>query len=149
MHSDLILLLWSDRFDEAATAIFATELRQAGLAVKVVGLAGHQAAGSSGLVLGADLTLGNALRMAHRAVGVILPCTPAAVQRINNDPRVQELLQRACRNEARLILQQADAAADSWLKQLPIAREHVLSYDNAENLVVFARTLAHSLAHSP
>jgi hypothetical protein len=58
MHSDLILLLWSDRFDEAATAIFATELRQAGLAVKVVGLAGHQAAGSSGLVLGADLTLG-------------------------------------------------------------------------------------------
>jgi hypothetical protein len=149
MHSDLILLLWSNHFDEAAAAIFATELRQAGLAVKVVGLSGQQAAGACGLVLGTDLTLSSALRLAHRAIGVILPCTPATVQRINNDPRVQELLERSCRNRARLVIQQANGLANSWLSQLPIASDYILSYDDAENLITFARTLARSLAYSP
>jgi hypothetical protein len=147
MHSDVILLLWSDRFDEAAAVIFATELRQVGLSVKLVGLAGQQAVGSYGLVLGSDLTLSNALRIAHRAVGVILPCTPAAVERINNDPRVHELLQRACHNQVWLVMQQADGLADSWLNELPLAKDHVLSYGDSENLILFARTLAYSLAN--
>ena len=33
-----IFVLWGNGFDEAMTAIFVTELRRAGLRVKVVGL---------------------------------------------------------------------------------------------------------------
>ncbi|RIK41122.1 MAG: hypothetical protein DCC55_12925 [Chloroflexi bacterium] len=137
-----VLIIWGDNFDEAAAAVFATELRQAGLPVKVVGLVGRQAIGLYGLLLGADLTLGDALLVAHQAIGVILPCTAATVQRIDNDPRVYELLQQACANGAPLIIQHADALRESRLKHLPVLQENINIYGEQADLIAFARTLA-------
>lgn len=142
-----VLILWSDYFDEVAATIFTTELREAGLAAKVVGLAGRQATGLHGVLLGADLTLADALRVAQRALGIILPCTAATVRRIDNDPRVYELLQRACQNGALVILQQADALAGSRLNDLSLPSGNVVVYGEADDLINFARTLALTLSN--
>ena len=61
-----IFVLWGHHFDEAVTAIFVTELRTAGVRVKVVGLEARTSAGAHGLSLVPDLALGQLPRLAQR-----------------------------------------------------------------------------------
>ncbi|MCL4863782.1 MAG: hypothetical protein KJZ93_30530 [Caldilineaceae bacterium] len=137
-----VLILWGGGFDEATTAIFASELRQAGLPVKVVGVVGRQAAGLHGLRLGADLTLGDALLLAHQAIAVVLPCTAATMRRIDNDPRVCDLLQRACANDAALVVQDAGVVAVSCIRGLTSSGQSIIAYSDADDLGAFVRGLA-------
>lgn len=137
-----VLIFWGGGFDEAATAIFASELRQAGLPVKVVGVVGRQAAGAHGLRLGADLALGDALLLAHQAIAVILPCTAATMRRIDNDPRVCDLLQRARANDAALVVQDADVMAVSCIRRLTAGGQSIVTYSDAGDLIAFVRGLA-------
>lgn len=137
-----VLVFWGPGFDEAATAIFVTELRHLGLAVKVVGVARQHAAGTYGLLLGSDLTLGDAQTLAHQAIAVILPCSTANIVRLDNDPRVQKLFQHACANHAHFIVQQPDAVEGSQLKELPLPSDYFAAYQEADNLIAFARSFA-------
>src|SRR5690606_19106605 len=82
------LILWGEQFDAVATTIFATEFRKAGIRVELVGLVGPYAAGLHGLLLGTDISLGDALLLASQACCVIVPCSLATMRRIDNDPRV-------------------------------------------------------------
>lgn len=137
-----VLIFWGGGFDEAATAIFASELRQAGLLVKVVGVVGRQAAGAHGLRLGADVTLSDALLLANQAIAVILPCTAAAMRRIDNDPRVCDLLQRACANDAALVVQDAGVVAAPCIRRLTLSGQSLITYRDADDLGAFVRGLA-------
>ena len=67
--NDYVLVLWAERFDEAAATIFVTVLREAGLRVKVVGLTPPPVSGAHGLALVPDLSLDQALPLAALACG--------------------------------------------------------------------------------
>jgi hypothetical protein len=117
-------------------------LRDAGLAVRVVGLSGWQAIGQQGLLLGSDWTLERALSLATPVSGVILPCTPATVRRIDKDPRVYQLLAQASATQPLVVLQTAAAVDGSQLEALPIPKENIIVYCETDDLIALARTLA-------
>ena len=140
--NDYICVLWGDRFEEATTAIFVTELRKMGLLVKLVGLNSRQLSGANGLKLLPDLTLGQALARAAQAICVIIPCTLADFKLLRHDPRLGEFMTQAQVNQARFIIKQANEMEVAELGFLP--RENISTYPEGEELLGFVRKLAES-----
>jgi len=140
-----VFILWGEQFEEVVATIFATELRRAGLAVKLVGVTGPRAAGYHGIILAADVTLGDALGLAATTSAIIIPCHTSILQRVEDDPRLRDFFQQAVAHEARLIVSRAEVITRSSLQHLAIAPEQVLFYPAAIDLVAFAQSLAHSL----
>lgn len=99
-----IFVLWGEQCEEATTAIFVSELRAAGLLVKLVGLSGLHAGGIHGLALTPDMTLSQALPLARLASCVVIPCPPSTLHRLAGDPRLQEFLLAAQAHHATLIV---------------------------------------------
>lgn len=139
-------ILWGDRFEEEVTTIFATELRRAGLSVKIVGLAGLKAAGVHGLVLSCDITLWDALPLADQAICVILPCSMATVKRIENDPRVHEFFKLALQNQAQFIIQHPEVITYLTSQGLEISPSAFAIYREGPDLIHFAHEIAMTLA---
>jgi len=130
-----IIILWGDKFDEDVATIFTTEARRVGLCVKVVGVTGVQAAGGNGLVLSADLTLSQAMLLADNAICVVVPCSAAVLQRVENDPRLADFFQRADANHALFVVSHSDAIERSSLKELDGSQSQFSIYRNYENLI--------------
>lgn len=104
MPSDrIVLILWTEHFDEMAATAFITTLRKHGVRAKLVGAARSRLVGASGLALVPDVTLEQALTLAHTAIAVIVPGSVGSIRRLSNDPRVQDLLIRAQVNHATFI----------------------------------------------
>jgi hypothetical protein len=141
--NDYVCVLWGDRFEEAATAIFVTELRKTGLQVKLVGLNSRQLSGANGLKLLPDLTLGQALSRAAQAICVIIPCALTDFKLLKHDPRLGEFITQAQVNQARFIIKQSNEIEAADLDFLP--RENVSTYPESEELLGFVRELAASL----
>ncbi|MCL4298041.1 MAG: DJ-1/PfpI family protein [Anaerolineae bacterium] len=139
-----VLVLWGDKFEETAATIFVSELRKAGLRVKVVGLTRQQTKGAHGLGLIPDITLEQALSLAGHTACIILPCALPVIQHLKNDPRLHDFFIRADANQARFVLGQLD---DTDLTDLGLAltTRQVLMYPESEDLIEFAREVASSL----
>lgn len=142
---DYVFVLWGDQFDGVAATIFVTELRKAGLRVKIVGLASRRLSGTHGLALVPDLTLDQALPLAGRAICLIIPHTSPGLKRLQNDPRLREFLSRAQANNARFVIGQLKGADLAALDLLPLAADQVRVYPHSEDLVAFAQEVAASL----
>lgn len=140
-----VLVLWGDKFEETAATIFVSELRKAGLRVKVVGLTRQQTKGAHGLGLIPDITLEQALPLAHRTACVVLPCTLPVAQHLKNDPRLHDFLIRADANQARFVVGQL-TETDLADLDLGLTIEQVTMYPESEDLVEFARDVASSLS---
>lgn len=142
---DYVFILWGDRFEEKAVATFVTEFRDIGLVAKVVGLAGQRSTGKHGLVISADITLGEALELGNQAICVVAPCSPALMKHIDNDPRVLSLFRRAHINQARFVVRELDTLEKSSLKKLAIPNEAVIFYAERADLTALAGELASGL----
>jgi len=137
-----VFVLWADNFDEVAAAIFVTELRKAGLRVKVVGLTPRQLSGAYGLTLTPDLTLDQALTLATRTICLIIPQTAPGLQNLKNDPRLQKLFDLAGKNRARLVIGPLNGVDIRDVGLFPVALvEKVLVYPDGEAVMGFAREL--------
>ncbi len=133
-----IFVLWGHRFDEVTATIFVTELRKARHRVKIVSLTQHLISGLYGLALGQDLTLEQALPLAHQTLCLIIPASMPGLKRLDNDPRVRDFFNLAHGNQATFI-----AGYDVVQQQLlPAARDNVITYPNSEELIWFAREVA-------
>ena len=136
-------VLWGKRFDEAVAALFVTELRDAGLRVKVVGLDGGKPVGLHGLALVPDLTLTQAQGLSQQIICIILPCSPTEWHRVSGDPRVGDLFQEAQFNGAQLVSRQNDGltgeVGNSLGYALPL--ENAINYPEDEALLPFIRGL--------
>ena len=97
-------VLWGEQCDEAAAALFVTNLRAAGLRVWVVGISGKRLIGAHGLGLLTDLALDQALVLAAAAICLILPCGGERLERLLNDPRLVTLLQVGAAQQAQFLL---------------------------------------------
>ncbi|MCB9077902.1 MAG: hypothetical protein H6631_09940 [Anaerolineaceae bacterium] len=137
-----VAVLWGANFDEKAAAIFVTELRAAGLWVKLVGLSPLHISGSHGLVLVPDFTLDQALAAAQDVIGVIIPYASPGIKRLKNDPRLRLFCEQAARNEAKFIVDRilSDPLAEIGLFYTAV--EKLILYPSSETLVEFARQAA-------
>ncbi|MEZ4727704.1 MAG: hypothetical protein R3E79_11290 [Caldilineaceae bacterium] len=140
-----ILVLWGEHFDEAAATVFTVTLRQAGLCVKVVGVNGLLAAGRNGLALHADLALSEVMIWLQDTFCLVLPCSQAAVKRMENDPRIHEIFAGAAQNGAKFVVQDQCVVKGSTLRLCTIPRQNIVTYARVENLVVLAKEVANTL----
>ena len=144
-RSQYIFILWGDRFEEATAVTFVTELRRAGLLVKVVGLNGQSSSGRYGLVLTSDLTLSEAMALADKAICIVIPCSVATLRRVENDPRVLELFQQARNNQAHFVVRNQEIQDESSLKGLLLDQDSIVYYIDSSDLTELVRQIAVSL----
>ena len=100
---DICLILWTDRFNEVVTVIFAMELRGIGLPVRLVKLPGENYTGKYGFTLTPDISLNDALALLSHVACIIVPTDWPALSLTANDPRIGELLQRARRERIEIV----------------------------------------------
>lgn len=140
-----VFILWGDDFEETPATIFVTELREAGLRVKVVGLTPQRINGAHGLALLPDLSLDQALPLAAQTICLIIPATAAGLKRLTNDPRLPDLCHRAQANQAKFIIGPLNPT-DLTASDLFPPTADVITYPASETLIPFARDVAGRLA---
>jgi hypothetical protein len=140
-NSAYVFVLWGDSFDEVAATIFVTEMRKAGLRVKLVGLAGNQMKGAHGLALVPDFSLEQALTRIRRIVCLVIPCTARNSHQLKRDPRLREFFLLAEANQARFIVGEMGRLGATTRGELDLPKERIV-YPNSEQLVQFAREIA-------
>ena len=134
-----ILVLWGDNFDEAAAAIFVTELREAGLPVKIVSLTVHQPKGKRGLTIRPDLTLDQALPLVAKTGCIIIPSDSRWEDRYGHDPRLSDLCTRANSHQAKFVLSKRDRPGKLVL--VPQDCNNILIYPDKSDLLPFVQDL--------
>lgn len=142
-----VFVLWARNFDEAAAAIFVTELRTLGLRVQLVSLDQRRAAGLRGLVLEPDLTLEEALPLAALARAVVIPCEEAALQGLVYDPRVAAFLRCTQESGARIYVGLPSVALASRVREPGVLADATL-YPQVGTLVDFARDVGRELSQT-
>lgn len=140
-----ILVLWTTDFDEVVAATLTTAFRKSGIRVKLVGLAHGGATGASGLTLVPDITLERAISLAGQVAIVIIPGAEGAVRRLDNDPRIRELLERAHANHAIFITSAEAVPAVTTLAGSQDAPLRIEPYPTDQRIVEFANGLAAAL----
>ena len=143
---DCCFVLWADRFDEAAAAIFVTEFRKAGLRTSLVRAAGQSDTGANGLALVPDMSIDEARALADRAVCVVIPCSTAAIQPLRTDPRDSDFLSEALADNATLVVGQ-EVDGQAWWSGSSGPAEVTL-YSHQQSVLRLARRIARQLANS-
>lgn len=145
------LIFWGNCYDESATTIFASRLREAGLCVKIVGIEGMHARGQNGIVLQADLCLSEVNMLAKQAACIVWPCDINAFQPMENDPALHALylnmtdaISRSSRSVTVVIHQGLTSLRDMF--QSSCRQADVLIYPKEEALFAFTRAIAERVA---
>lgn len=142
-----VFVLWARGFDEAAAAIFVTELRTLGVRVQLVSLDRRRAAGLRGLVLEPDLTLEAALPLATEASAVVIPCAERAIRALLYDPRLTDFLDRAQEGGARIYAgRPATVLASTVAEMWPLVETTL--YPQVGTLVQYARGIGQELSRT-
>ena len=139
-------VLWGEQFDEATAAIMTTKLRQAGLCVKLVGVAGRRPIGRNGLALYPDMVLGEALDVAEQAICVVLPCSATILKFVEIDPRIADFFKKTHSNGARFIVSDTNSIEQTSLEQLSLSDEDAATYESTHDIIAFADDLAADLS---
>ncbi len=142
---DYVFVLWGNKFEETPATIFVTEMRKAGLRVKVVGLSHRRSSGTHGLTLLPDLTLDQAIPLANNATCLVIPCASQGAKQLRDDPRWRDFFDRAHSNKAQFVIGQLSEtdATNLGLLKLP---DRLTVYPDSEDLVEFAREMAGTLS---
>ena len=143
-----VLVLWGEYFDEVAATIFIVTLRQAGVAVRVVGVHGLLAAGRNGLLLHADIALSEVNSLMNRITCLVLPCSRAAVKRLENDPRIHELFATVAHNGAKMVVHDRGIIRHTILHSLLGSDGDVVTYAPDDSLQTFVQEMAKGLAQT-
>ncbi|MEM7346591.1 MAG: DJ-1/PfpI family protein [Chloroflexota bacterium] len=94
-----IILLLTDGFDEAAVGMTVAILREASLAVTLVGLRMTQIRGEHGMMVSPMLSLDQLLASAPPLLALIFPGDTRYLARFTHDPRVNELVERVIKSQ--------------------------------------------------
>jgi hypothetical protein len=106
-----------------------TTLRQAGLAVNLVGLRSRRVSGAHGLVIVPDTSLDRMLRDSAPILALILPGGAGYLARLRVDPRVSTLLKRSIVEKAILV------GLDNYVFQT--VTDLVANNDQSANIIQF------------
>lgn len=138
-------VLWGERFEELAAVAFVTSLREAGLAVKVVGLSRRPAAGVHGLRLMHDLTVEEAMELVYQVRVLVIPCGRMGAQLLIDDPRIHQLLQQACDHHPLLFSTPSGIETLATLPGFSSSAYAVMMIPPDEYLVRFVRKISRQL----
>lgn len=146
-NRDSILVFWGKSFDEATAALFITELRKAGLRVKVVGLNGRSPPGVHGLSIVPDWTVTQAQSCSESINLIVLPCNPNLWPRIANDPRVTQLIDTVQTTGGELIVstQSAPPTASAIGTEQNFSAQCTARYPEIDRLLPFLHHLTQAL----
>jgi hypothetical protein len=135
-----VLVVLLESFNEVATTTLITTLREAGLQVKVVGMSARCVRGYHGLLIYPDLTLDEALPLATKTRGVVVPATHEILTLTQHEPRLGKLFQQAAQSNA-LFVSQASTIEKlvqwKWLSGCDVAK----TYTEKEDMALFAQQL--------
>lgn len=142
LSRDYIFVLWASQFDEIAATIFVTQLRDAGLRIKVVSPMQQKMPGEYGVALFADYTINRALRYASRAISVIIPSGLKGIE-VLQDVRFFELFQKAHLNKAKFFISDMPKAKLDELELFPASMkpDDFIIYPEHHQLVEFVRQI--------
>jgi putative intracellular protease/amidase len=143
---DTVFVLWGERFEETTAVIFVTELRNAGIRVKVVGLTAQRISGTHGIALVPDISLEEAVAAAAQASAVILPGTVRSLKRLRDDPRLGILFRQAQANGAVMVVSAFDEQDLPALAPFVWERNQIMIYPASEDLAGFVRDLTNFLS---
>jgi transcriptional regulator GlxA family with amidase domain len=141
---DYIFVLWGDQFEALAATAFVTELREAGLKVKLVSFDRARITGNHGLTLVPDLTLEQILPLASKTISVIIPSGSLGAKLLENDPRLADFFRQAHSSGAQFVIGQASNLTN--MNFFPPSIDNITTYPDREDLIPFARQLATSLS---
>ena len=148
LSRDYIFVLWGPQFDEVAATIFITQLREAGLRVKVVSPVRQKMPGEYGVALFADYTIERALRYASQAITVIIPCGLKAAKTLQ-DSRFFDLFEQAHLNHAKFFMSNMPEAELDQLNLFPssMGPDDFIIYPEHSHLINFVRQIPHWLPY--
>ncbi|MEM7133672.1 MAG: hypothetical protein AAF702_45680 [Chloroflexota bacterium] len=135
------LVLWDKFFDESLAVIFVTEFRRAKIPVRLVGLRREQLAGRYGLTLYPDIGLREAIDMATYTNCVVIPCELPGLKRIERDPRIYRLLDRANANNAQFVLNQSNPNTNGEPSILIDYMDKVTIFPERTQIMLFAQSI--------
>ena len=124
--SQRVLILASDSFDEEATVICIHALRNAGLAVSLVGLTAGLVTGSRGITLQPDLSL-DELPPGDGTGLVIFPGGTRCATALLADPQVHRLADRAVAGGGQVAVLATAVPVAERLLQVPFVQQSDLS----------------------
>lgn len=145
------LLLLVDGYNEVEAVTILTQLRQAGVCIKSVGLTNGLAGGAHGVWLMPDLTLADLDRLnpSESVPLVILPLGGQGLGRLEADPRVHKLLHRVIAQGGRIAV---DTNGRQLLRAIQIgwnglseSRASILLREPGQSTEDFAEHLARQL----
>ena len=99
-----VLVLWGEQFDGEMAVMFLTQLRQAKVRVKLVGLRGKSTAGLYGISLLPEMTLSQALPIAKFVSSIVIPCHSPHLVSMGNDPRIRDFFNEADNNQVQFVV---------------------------------------------
>ena len=99
-----IYILWGEDFEAQMAVTFVTQFRKAGLPTKIVGLRNKPLKDVYGITLTPDMTVGQAVSSTNPIGCVIAPCHELEFDRICNDPRLDQLYEKAKQSGAAFIM---------------------------------------------
>lgn len=101
-HNKSVLVLWGEGCDESLAVLWVSRLRAQGQRVYLVGVSGRRNRGRRGVRVAPDVGLSDALKLMAQIGLVIVPCELSVLQRLRDDPRLDQLLVEAGQAGARL-----------------------------------------------
>lgn len=141
-HQRYVFVLWGEGFDEAVAAVFITQLREAGLRVKVVGISQVQINGAHGLALVPDFMLERALSLVHMAICIIIPYSSPGIRSLGRDPRVP-MLCNGVLSDGSLLITGPVTPEDLARLEIDISRiDQHRTYPSGQRLIPFAADIA-------
>jgi 4-methyl-5(b-hydroxyethyl)-thiazole monophosphate biosynthesis len=137
-----VFVLWANNFEEVAATVFVSELREAGLRVKIVGLTGPNSRGTHGLGLVPDLTLDQALPLACQTCCLVIPGPASSFKTLQNDPRLHRFFEKVRSVQAWFVISSTFPTEAFSRGVWPFPEpEWLLVYPDNQEMVKFARDL--------
>jgi 4-methyl-5(b-hydroxyethyl)-thiazole monophosphate biosynthesis len=137
-----IFVLWANNFEEVAAAVFVSELREAGLRVKIIGLTGPHSRGAHGLGLVPDLTLDQALPLACQTSCLVIPGPASSFKSLKNDPRLHRFFEQVRSVQPWFVISSTFPTESFSHGVWPFPEpELLLVYPDNQEMVKFARDL--------
>ncbi|MEM7535048.1 MAG: hypothetical protein AAF639_22925 [Chloroflexota bacterium] len=99
-----VFILWGEDFEAQMAVTFATQFRKAGISTKIVGLRNRPMKDAHGITLTPDMTVSQAVSSPNPIGCIIAPCHELEFDRIHDDPRLDQLYDKAKQSGAEFVM---------------------------------------------
>jgi len=140
---NVAIILWASYFDELATVSFAYEFRQMGLPVTLVAIHNSGEQENLHVVTPSKQNLEETIAQVDRIACLVIPSSAAALGQFQQNPLLWRLIAAVHENGGRIVIGRSEGVVEPGIADLLPPSTEMITYPNAEKLLLFARWLAH------